>query len=67
MERIIKSQARVTSAPDYSYKSHRLFEHNSRNPFDIKLDETVATDNDSEEDFVTSHNAKNLAWLINQI
>ena len=66
-ECVIKSQQRATNPPKYSYKYYRLFEHNPRNPFVIKLNETVATDDDSEENFVTIHNAKNLSWLVHCI
>jgi len=64
MERVIKSQARATGIPEHSYKSHRVFEFNPRHPFIIKLNEMVTPDEDSEEDFVNSQNAEDLAWLI---
>merc|ERR1712232_966235 len=64
MERVIKSQARATGIPEHSYKSHRVFEFNPRHPFMIKLNEMVTPEEDSEEDFVHSQNAEDLAWLI---
>jgi len=64
MERVIKSQARATGIPEHSYRSHRVFEFNPRHPFIIKLNDMVTPPEDSEEDFVTSQNAEDLAWLI---
>jgi len=64
MERVIKSQARATGITEHSYKSHRVFEFNPRHPFITKLNEMVTPDEDSEEDFVTSQSAEDLAWLI---
>jgi len=67
MERVIKPQARTTSIPRHSYEFHRVFEHNLTHQFIVKLNRMVTFDEDSEEDFVTSHNAKELASLIHDI
>lgn len=64
VERVIKSQARATSVTEYSYKSHRVFEHDPRHLFIIKINDKVTPDEDSEEYFKTSQIAEILACLI---
>jgi len=62
MERIFKAQA--SDGKNMMGPSHKVFEFNPRHPFMIKLNEMVTPPEGSDEEFVSSPEAEDLAWLI---